>query len=46
MLGGGEGRRVILGGRSTFSPTTVVRVGNPFDRLKQRNKPKKRFARL
>ena len=37
MLGGGEGRRVILGGRSTLSPTTAERAGNPFSRMKLRN---------
>ena len=37
MLGGGEGRRVMLGGRKTPSPTTVERVSNPFQRQKKRN---------
>ena len=34
FLGGGEGRRVILGGRNPTSPTIVQRVGNPFARLR------------
>ena len=38
MLGGGEGRRVILGGRSVPLPTTVERSSNPFQRQKNRNR--------
>lgn len=38
MLGGGEGRRVILGGRSVPSPTTVEKASNPFERMKGRNR--------
>ena len=38
MLGGGEGRRVILGGRSAPSPTTVERASSPFERMKNRSR--------
>ena len=37
FLGGGEGRRVMLGGQKQAVPTTVERVSNPFARLKNRN---------
>ena len=37
FLGGGEGRKVMLGPRTPTAPTTVERVSNPFARLKQRN---------
>lgn len=37
MLGGGEGRRVMLGGRKVPVPTTVERVSSPFQRQKRRN---------
>jgi hypothetical protein len=37
FLGGGEGRKVMLGPKTPTSPTTVERVSNPFARLKQRN---------
>jgi len=38
FLGGGEGRKVILGGRSVPLPTTVERVSSPFQRQKNRNR--------
>jgi len=37
FLGGGEGRKVMLGGQRTTTPTIVERVSNPFDRMKRRN---------
>lgn len=42
FLGGGEGRKVMLGGQRTTTPTIVERVSNPFDRMKRRNS---RFSR-
>ena len=42
FLGGGEGRKVMLGPQTPTSPTTVERVSNPFARLKRRNS---RFGR-
>jgi hypothetical protein len=38
MLGGGEGRRVIMGNQPAKTPTTVERASNPFQRLKRRNR--------
>ena len=45
MLGGGEGRRVILGGRKAPSPTTVERASSPFERMKSRNRLSRGTAR-
>ena len=45
FLGGGEGRRVIVGIGGSPKPATVERAGNPFDRMKSRNR-RPRFARL
>lgn len=42
FLGGGEGRKVMLGGQRATTPTIVERVSNPFDRMKRRNS---RFSR-
>ena len=42
FLGGGEGRKVMLGGQRASSSTVVERISNPFDRMKRRNT---RFSR-
>lgn len=44
FLGGGEGRRVIVGVGNLPSPATVERAGNPFQRQKARNR-RTRFSR-
>lgn len=36
FVGGGEGKRVILGTKTPTSPTIVQRVSNPFQRMRER----------
>ena len=38
FLGGGEGRRVIVGNGGRPTPTTVERVGSPFQRMKRNSR--------
>lgn len=41
FLGGGEGRKVVIGGQSQKPPTIVQRVSNPFDRQRQRSRQRR-----
>ena len=45
FISGGEGRTLVMGGRSP-TPTTVVKASTPFERMRSRRRPKDRAFSL